>query len=139
MFRLRSLVVGVAGLTRAFFFGGMSTLGNSPRTILEELRAIQSTDVVLPIAANPVVCKNSDEPELPDFARVAPMQPLEACVILDGPGVGVSCREVCSTGPIVRQPNARLTLPESGPVGPYSCRVRRPNNRMGNDNGLTYP
>ncbi len=54
MFRLRSLVVGVAGLTRAFFFGGMSTFGNSPRTILEELRAIQSTDVVLPIAADPV-------------------------------------------------------------------------------------
>ncbi len=29
-------------------------LGNSPRTILKELRAIQSTDVVLPIATDPV-------------------------------------------------------------------------------------
>jgi transposase len=28
-------------------------LGNSPRTILEELRAIQSTDVVLPVASDP--------------------------------------------------------------------------------------
>ena len=28
-------------------------LGNSPRTILEELRSIQSTDVVLPLAADP--------------------------------------------------------------------------------------
>jgi hypothetical protein len=28
-------------------------LGNSPRTILEELRRIQSTDVVLPLAADP--------------------------------------------------------------------------------------
>jgi hypothetical protein len=27
MFRFRSLAVGVAGLTREFFFGGMSTLG----------------------------------------------------------------------------------------------------------------
>ncbi len=29
-------------------------LGNSPRTILDELSAIQSTDVVLPIATDPV-------------------------------------------------------------------------------------
>ena len=63
------------------------------------------------LPAELVVCKNSDEPKLPDFARVAPRHPLEAFVILDGPAVGGPHREVCSTGPIVRQPNAKLTLP----------------------------